>query len=154
MVRSNIFGTELQSEGAGPYGPVFLNGLQKRPRSGPDRTVASLITVNCQKRDNLVPDNFEDNFEDNFADDFEVNFEDDFEDGINQKPKGNPKRSASTKRKALAKPKKGPAKRPYTKSLKQPKKTISYKELGDDGKEAPDPKKRTREPKKAIHYGV
>ena len=42
MVRSNIFGTELQSEGAGPYGPVFLNGLQKRPRSGPDRTVASL----------------------------------------------------------------------------------------------------------------
>ena len=44
MVRSNIFGTELQSEGAGPYGPVFLNNLQKRPRSGPDRTVASLNT--------------------------------------------------------------------------------------------------------------
>ena len=43
MVRSNIFGTELQSEGAGPYGLVFLNGLQKRPRSGPDRTVASLF---------------------------------------------------------------------------------------------------------------
>ena len=41
----NIFGTELQSEGAGPYGPVFLNGLQKRPRSGPDRTVASLLPM-------------------------------------------------------------------------------------------------------------
>jgi len=27
----------------GPYGPVFLNGLQKSLRSGPDRTVASLI---------------------------------------------------------------------------------------------------------------
>ena len=45
MVRSNIFGTELQSEGAGPYGPVFLNGLQKRPRSRPDRTVASLNII-------------------------------------------------------------------------------------------------------------
>ena len=42
-VRSSIFETELQSGGAGPYGPVFLNGLQKRPRSGPDRTVASLV---------------------------------------------------------------------------------------------------------------
>ena len=120
------------------------------------------ITVNCQKRDDLVPDDFEDDFEDDFADDFEANFEDDFEanfeddfeDSMNQGPKGNPKRSASTKRKALAKPKKGPAKRPYTKSLKQPKKAISYKELGDDEEEAPDPKRRTREPKKAVHYGV
>ena len=43
MVWSSIFGTELQSGGAGPYGPVFLNGLQKRPRSRPDRTVASLL---------------------------------------------------------------------------------------------------------------
>src|SRR5580692_9717134 len=42
-VRSSIFETELQSGGAGLYGSVFLNGLQKRPRSGPDRTVASLV---------------------------------------------------------------------------------------------------------------
>src|SRR6266481_2877187 len=29
----------------GPYGPVFLNGLQKRPRSRPDWTVASLFML-------------------------------------------------------------------------------------------------------------
>ena len=28
---------------ARPYGPVFFNGLQIRPRSGLDRTVASLV---------------------------------------------------------------------------------------------------------------
>src|SRR5580692_11940612 len=44
-VRSSIFGTELQSGGAGPYSPVFLNGLQNWPRSGPDRTVASLTST-------------------------------------------------------------------------------------------------------------
>ena len=43
MVRSSIFKTKLQSGGAGLYGPVFLNGLQKSLQSGPDRTVASLI---------------------------------------------------------------------------------------------------------------
>ena len=42
-VRSNIFGTELQSRGTGRYGPVFLHSLQKRLRSGPDWTVASLV---------------------------------------------------------------------------------------------------------------
>ena len=44
MVRSSIFGTKLQSGGAGLYSPVFLNGLRKSPQSGLDRTVASLIS--------------------------------------------------------------------------------------------------------------
>ena len=44
MIRSSIFGTKLQSGGAGPYGPVFLNGLQKSLQSGPDWTMASLVT--------------------------------------------------------------------------------------------------------------
>jgi hypothetical protein len=41
-VQSRIFGTRLQSCNAGLYSPVFSNGLQKRPRSRPDQTVASL----------------------------------------------------------------------------------------------------------------
>ena len=38
-----IFWSGLWSQLAGPYSPVFFNGLQIRPRSGPDRTVASLV---------------------------------------------------------------------------------------------------------------
>ena len=37
--------TGLRSGGAEPYSPVFFNGLQIRPRSGPDRTVASLTNT-------------------------------------------------------------------------------------------------------------
>ena len=38
-----IFRSELWSQLAGPYGLVFFNGLQIRPRSRPDRTMASLV---------------------------------------------------------------------------------------------------------------
>ena len=43
MVQSNIFRTELQPGGAGLYNLVFLNDLQKRPWSGLDWTMASLV---------------------------------------------------------------------------------------------------------------
>ena len=40
-----IFRSGLRSQLARPYSPVFFNGLQIRPRSGPDRTVASLFHI-------------------------------------------------------------------------------------------------------------
>ena len=42
----------VNSGGARLYGPVFLNGLQKSPQSGPDRTVASL--QRSQEKDKII----------------------------------------------------------------------------------------------------
>jgi hypothetical protein len=45
MVWSKIFETKLQSCGTRLYSPVFLNNLQKRSQSKPNRTIASLSTT-------------------------------------------------------------------------------------------------------------
>src|SRR5580692_5977263 len=42
-----IFQTGLRSQLSGPCGPALSDGLQKRQRSGPDRTVASLHLTRC-----------------------------------------------------------------------------------------------------------